>query len=407
MARIARNLLPWALLLLVLAGIPNGLFDPPFSATERPVGARMKALESENATLRADLQAVREQLDAIAQRTEALAVAEPTHLDVLERWPIPDRLDFAGEVVPLDDPAVYARLEDQWTRFLVNRHWLISWLRRSREVFPPVEARLAAAGLPDDLKYVVVVESGLRARAYSPAGAVGYWQFIRATGQRYGLRRDSWIDERRDLDASTHAAIAYLSEMYEEFQSWPLVLAGYNAGERRVRTAIEDQGSQDFYDLVLPQETESYWFKAVALKELLGHPERYDLHLPDDGWQVAAHDTLSLEVTEEKLDFREIAAAMDMGYRELKELNPQYRRSWLPRGSHRLVLPRDGVEPLLASFPSARVLAAAPSSASDPAESGADGAAGESADAAAGAAAGSGAAAPGAQSSSQSTSARN
>ena len=98
----------------------------------------------------------------------------------------------------------------------------------------------------------------------------------------------------------------------------------------------------------------------MAIKELLSNHERYDLHLPDDGWSVAVYDTLSIEVEEEKLDFRKIAAAMDMGYRELKELNPQYRRSWLPRGRHRLVLPRDGVDSVLAIFPSARVLAAAP-----------------------------------------------
>ncbi len=354
---LARHLLPWVLLLLVLAAIPTGIGRSSFSAVPAPTESRVQQLESENARLVEQVRSLATSMDSLRREIGEVRSVATAHFDLLERWPIPRRLEFAGEVVPLEDPQVHVRVEDEWTRYLVNRHWLISWLRRSREVFPVVEAKLAQAGLPDDLKYVVVVESGLRSRAYSPAGAVGYWQFIRATGERYGLQRNSWLDDRRNLESSTDAAIAYLSEMYAEFGSWPLVLSGFNAGERRVRESVEEQGTSNFYDMVLPSETEAYWFRAVVLKELLGHADRYGLHVPEDGWARVATDTLSVRVKSARLDLREICQSTGVAYRQLKELNPQYRRSWLPRGEHAVVLPSQVVPQFVESFPAARVVA--------------------------------------------------
>jgi hypothetical protein len=185
---------------------------------------------------------------------------------------------------------------------------------------------------------------------------VGWWQFIRGTGEHYGLERNSWKDDRRNLESSTDAAIAYLSEMHEEFGSWPLVLAGFNAGERRVRAAIAEQGTRNYYEMILPSETEAYWFRAVVIKEFLSHPQRYDLQLPDDGWKPTSTARVRFRVDSKRLDLKEIVALTGLSYRRLKELNPQWRRSWLPRGGHEVTLPQASVEAFLKAYPRAQTV---------------------------------------------------
>jgi membrane-bound lytic murein transglycosylase D len=342
-----RFVLPAGLLLLFVIG---GIALPMQSAREAPAAsppatppawaARLDALERENVELRASIEDLRRQITPV--------VTEPAPL--LERYPVPAAVSLCGERIPLERADVYQRFEEEWTRFLVNQHWLIKWLRRSRDVFPYIEAQLAAADMPADLKYILVVESGLESRAYSSAGAAGWWQFIRSTGKRYGLDRDNLVDERRDLGLATAAALEYFTELHEEFQSWPLALSAYNAGERRVREEIEEQGEQDFYDLSLPRETEAYWFKAAALKVIFESPEVYGLDLPEDPWVATICDTLQLKVTTPRLALREIAEGAGISYREFRELNPAYRKSWIPRGVHRIVLPHETVDPFVATL---------------------------------------------------------
>lgn len=272
----------------------------------------------------------------------------------LYEYPLPDTLEFCGEVVALDDPVVRQRFEAEFHRFLVNRHWTLRWMRRSRDVFPEIEVRLAAAGMPDDLKYISVIESSLDPRATSSAGAVGYWQFTRDTGRRYGLSRTSDVDERRDLHAATEAALQYMGELYEEFQSWSLVMASYNAGENRVRNAIEDQGHSDYHRLYLPRETEAYWYKAATVKLLMENAQDYDLYLDDDGWQATVCDTLLLKLRRET-PIIDILADSGLDYRSFKELNPGYRRPLLPPGEHRLALPRESSAAIAARYPKAEL----------------------------------------------------
>jgi hypothetical protein len=352
MARVLRTTLPWAALAaLLLLGVPeNGIWnavggvDRSLGVPQEPVTDdlmdRLARLEAENLALRESvgrLDGLETELNALREAAAVKSEREPAFS--LHPFVVPESATFCGETIPLHRPDVHRRFEDEWYRFVVNRHWLISWMRRTRDAFPAVEAKLAAAGLPDDLKYVMVIESASNPRATSSAGAVGYWQFIRSTGKRYGLDRDSTVDERRSLDLSTDAAIAYLTELYAEFQSWPLALSGYNAGEKRVRKEIEAQGTNDFYAMVLPRETEAYWFKAAATKILFENRERYGFALPEDNWTKVACDTLMLKVRRKELPFREIAAVTGLTYREIKALNPQYRTSSLPKGEHRLVLP--------------------------------------------------------------------
>lgn len=334
----------WCLLILLGAFVVPRTGTQPLIAGEtsaeyRNLARRLDGLERENREMRETLDHYRR----LAHRIDRLEVSQnvPTEGTPLRLFDVPASVSFAGERLPLERPDVHQRFEEEWYRFLVNRHWVIKWKRRARDVFPVVEAKLAARGLPEDLKYVLVIESGVEPRATSGAGAVGWWQFIKETGQEHGLRQTQAIDDRRDLDRATDAALDYLERLHEEFGSWPLALAAYNAGPRRIQSTIEDQVTRDYYDMVLPTETEAYWFKAAAVATILSDPLRYQLDLADDGWSPAACDTLEIRVLRKRMDMGEILTASGMTYRQLKDLNPSFRRAWLPLGKHRVVVPRE------------------------------------------------------------------
>jgi membrane-bound lytic murein transglycosylase D len=346
-----RILLAGFVLAIVVAGVVPPLDgSQPVQATAPLIipaewEARLGTLEDENHRLHAEVVSLREEL------LQGSLANGP----ILERFPVPDEITLCGERLPLERADVYQRFEEEWTRYLVNQHWMIKWQRRSRDVFPFIEAQLAAAGMPDDLKYVLIVESGLESRAYSSAGAAGWWQFVHSTGKRYGLRRNNVVDERRDLGLATGAAMAYLTKLHDEFQSWPLALSAYNAGEKRVRDEIKEQGEEDFYNLSLPRETEAYWFKAAAIKILMEDPQKYGVDPPDDPWVSTVCDTLQLHVTRGRLSLSEVAEGAGISYRAFRELNPSFRRNWVPRGTHRLVLPRSGIAGLTSSLEGAKL----------------------------------------------------
>lgn len=339
-----------AALVVVLVGIAQSV-DTPSAEKDQPLvipsefAARLDALEAQNQELRSELAALE----------QGMVTGSSVEGPLLHRYPVPTDVVLCGERLPLERADVYPRFEEEWTRYLVNQHWLIKWLRRSRDIFPFVEARLAAEGMPTDLKYVLIVESGLESRAYSSAGAAGWWQFIHATGKRYGLKRNNVVDERRDLGLATDAAISYFRKLYDEFGSWPLALSAYNAGEKRVRDERKAQGEDDFYDLSLPRETEAYWFKAAAVKILMENPEQYGIELSDNPWSLAVCDTLQVKVTRQRVQLRDVASASGITYREFRELNPSYRRTWIPRGTHRFVVPHQGVDGLSESVEGLKV----------------------------------------------------
>jgi hypothetical protein len=141
-------------------------------------------------------------------------------------------LEFCGEPVPLEIQEVRERIEKELLLSLWHRPQVILWLKRSRRYMPHIEEVLRSQGMPDDLKYVAIAESALRPHARSRKGAVGFWQFMTYTGQQYDLIIDRRIDERRNIFASTRAAIRYLSDLYDTFGSWALAAAAYNMGKR-------------------------------------------------------------------------------------------------------------------------------------------------------------------------------
>jgi len=163
-------------------------------------------------------------------------------------------LDFCGEPLPLNNPDVRERLEKELLLILWNRPQVILWLKRSTRYFPYIEKTLAQNNMPQDLKYIAVVESALLDYAGSSQGAVGYWQFIKQTGLRYGLSIDKNIDERRNFFASTKAAVAYLQDLHDLFSSWTLAAAAYNVGEDRIQNEKNSQKVDNYYDFSLPKE---------------------------------------------------------------------------------------------------------------------------------------------------------
>ncbi len=202
--------------------------------------------------------------------------------------------------------------------------------------------KLAEAGLPSQLSWLPLVESGYKVKAYSRASAVGLWQFISSTGQRYGLTRDYWIEERMDPEKSTDAAIAYLSELHEQFGDWPKALAAYNCGEGRVARLQRSNPNQylDFWDLysMLPRETRRYVPRFFATLLIVQDPKRYGMDLPPTS--PALPEWTHVQV-DKALKLESLDAKLNLPKGSLQALNSELRRGATPKGQYQLKVPVD------------------------------------------------------------------
>ncbi|MFH1690177.1 MAG: transglycosylase SLT domain-containing protein [Candidatus Eisenbacteria bacterium] len=201
------------------------------------------------------------------------------------------------------------------------------WLTRFPRYRPMIDRILEEEGLPPELFYLAVIESGLNPNAYSKAHAAGMWQFISSRARMYGLRVDWWIDERRDPEKATRAACTYLKELYERFGTWELSLAGYNSGEGRVERARRKSPScPDYWCLDLPRETENFVPKFMAVVMIGANPSEYGFAIPTSG-EALSYDTI--EITD-AVDLQVIADATGTSYDDIKRLNPALRRWCTP-----------------------------------------------------------------------------
>ena len=215
------------------------------------------------------------------------------------------------------------------------------WLKRMGRFMPLIEQRLKEYGLPDDLKYLAVVESSLRPTAVSSAGAGGLWQFIESTGRRFDMDSNAVVDERMDAIKATDGAMQYLRRLYDLFGDWPLALAAYNAGEQRVLDELQEQRVSSYFDLALPAETERFVYKIVAVKIILTNPARYGIYIdPQEYYQAPAVDNVTVRVTASRLHLRSVAEAAGTHFAMMKQLNPQLRQRYLPRGIHQVFIPK-------------------------------------------------------------------
>ncbi len=251
-------------------------------------------------------------------------------------------LDFCGEAVPLGDPEVRERLEREMLATLWNRPQVMYWLRQYGRYVPQIEKILKENGMPDDLKYMVVIESSLKSYAVSPKGATGFWQFMGSTGGRYGLKITAEKDERRNIIASTTAAAGYLKSLYGMLHSWTLAAAAFNMGEEGLKADILLQKVDDYYKLYLPMETQRYVFRIISAKLILSDPVRYGF-LPVKEQPYPAPDRVELSCSQ-CVPLQIVAEAAKTYFKVIKELNPELRGYYLTEGSHALLIPGGAAE---------------------------------------------------------------
>jgi len=239
--------------------------------------------------------------------------------------------DYMDEEVTYDFPVTVNRQVQFYLDFFTGRHRnnFAIWLSRSGRYLPMIQEDLRDAGLPEDLAYLAMIESGFNERAYSRARAVGIWQFIKGTGRNYGLEINTYVDERRDPIKSTKAAISYLSDLYAEFGSWYLAVAAYNAGEGKIRRAIKKYKTTDFWEIAqgkyLKLETKRYVPKLIAAIIIAKEPEKY-------GFQVDYEAPLAFETVEVPrwTSLKAVALACDIDPVELKKYNNELRKEFSP-----------------------------------------------------------------------------
>ena len=187
---------------------------------------------------------------------------------------LPSNLDFSGEAVPLDQPDIRERLDKE---LLVNTYWqsnMMLLLKRANKYFPTIELILEEEGVPDDFKYLAVIESALE-NVRSPKGAKGFWQIMPRTAKEYGLEVNSNVDERYHIEKSTRVACTYLKKAKERLGSWTLAAASYNRGMYGTDRLLSKQLSDNYYDLLLNSETSRYVFRILAVKEIMSNPRAY------------------------------------------------------------------------------------------------------------------------------------
>ena len=249
---------------------------------------------------------------------------------------VPEAIDFAGEAAPLNTFYVNEALDRE---LLVNTYWhnkTVLLFKRAHRWFPVIEPILEEHGIPDDFKYLAVIESGL-SNAVSPSGAAGFWQFLKGTAKDYKLEVDKDVDERYHLEKSTAAACRYFRDSYQRFGNWTLVAAAYNGGNRRIRESLEEQQSNSYYDLLLSEETSRYVFRILALKSIFEQPTHYGFFMREkDFYPPIPAKTVS--VKSDIKDLVEFAKQHDISYKVLKMFNPWLRSTSLKVGKGKAYL---------------------------------------------------------------------
>ena len=251
-----------------------------------------------------------------------------------------DSLEFCGEQVPFEVQEVRERLEKELLLSLWDRPQVILWLKRSRRYIPHIEKMLKESGMPDDLKYVAIAESALRPHAGSRKGAVGFWQFLADTGRKNGLVINERVDERRNVFASTLAAVRYFKELRKTFGSWSLAVAAFNMGEEGLMAEILEQETNNYYSLYLPLETQRFIFRILSVKLILSDPEKYGFKLTEEDYYLPlVFDEIQFDCFQE-IPIRIIAKAAKTHFKVIKDLNPEIRGHYLAAGSHNILIPK-------------------------------------------------------------------
>ncbi len=278
----------------------------------------------------------------LTQKVEKVtSSAVETHLPKLtEVTRFTGRIQLCGETIPYEKLQIRERLEKEMMLSVWRRPQVVLWLKRAHRYFPHIERILKKENLPDDLKYVPIVESALLPHSRSGKAAVGYWQFLKSTGKRYGLKINHRVDQRKNLFKATEAACRYLKALHTQFGSYLLALAAYNMGEYGLEQAINTQETKDFFDLYLPLETQRYLLKIVVAKLIIEHPDAYGFNLtPQDLYPVFTYSQLNFKLKRE-VPLTLIAKSAGISFKTLKDYNPDIRGYYLQDGATSLMVPK-------------------------------------------------------------------
>lgn len=255
-------------------------------------------------------------LNAFSNKSNTMVFSKATYY-------LPEKIDFSNEIAPLHLADVKERL-DREMLVNINLHSATTLiLKRANRVFPIIEPILKKNNIPDDFKYLAVIESGL-VNAVSPAGARGIWQFMPETAKEKGMEVNDFVDERYHLEKSTEAACKYLNEAYAKFGNWTLAAAAYNGGMAGITKQIDHQKVSNYYDLLLTEETARYVFRILALKAIMQNPEQFGFSVPKEQLYHPI-ETKKVMVDSTINNLALFAKNMGINYKILKIHNPWLR----------------------------------------------------------------------------------
>ena len=240
---------------------------------------------------------------------------------------LPETMTFCGEEVPLDLFFVRERLERELMVNSYRHSATILLLKRTTRWFPVMEPIMEQYGLPEDFKYLAMIESELT-NAVSPSRAVGFWQFLESTGKEYGLEINKQVDMRYSVEKETVAACKYLKDSYRKFGNWISAAAAFNCGNSRITKTMEEQRVDSYFDMMLPEETQRYVYRILALKLITENPEKYGYAIRDNGW-YQPFETKTVIVTESIPNLIDFAFEQGTNYKMLKYFNPWLRSNSL------------------------------------------------------------------------------
>ena len=247
---------------------------------------------------------------------------------------IPENLEFAGEKVPLHKIDIRERIDRE---LLVNTYWqsnALLWIKRTHKYFPIIEPILKEKGVPDDFKYLAVIESNLM-NVTSPAGAKGFWQMLKAAARENGLEVNGNVDERYHLEKATRAACDYLLKSKKRFGSWTLAAASYHDGNGGLSKKLSVQKVASYYDVLAGQNTQRYVPRIIAAKEILSHPEKYGFEFDEEDLYTMP-ESYTVKIDKPILNIALFAKEHKTNYRELKVLNPWLRENVLNNKSRKV-----------------------------------------------------------------------
>lgn len=240
---------------------------------------------------------------------------------------VPQNLNFAGEKVPLQMLDIYERFDKELHVITYWQSNTLLTIKRTKRYFPIIEPILKQYGVPDDFKYLAVAESGLQ-NVVSSADARGFWQLLKGTAVEYGLEVNDNVDERYDVEKATHAACKYLLKSKEKFGNWTLTAAAYNAGNTGIWKRADHQKVDNYYDLLLVDETARYIPRIILFKEIISAPDKYGFQLEESDF-YPPYKYKVIEIETEILDLVEFAIENNTTYKLLRIYNPWLRENHL------------------------------------------------------------------------------